>query len=135
MVALLEAALSPSGQIILTSHHTAVMTIVAEAIRYYIGSWAGLYVPVAYGRYAQELIDEPAPYMLGFTKASKPLFNPPKDALVVDLDFNRIFTARPPGLTVSSPAYEVCHTSHAGFRETQQSKVSQTISDLRMTRM
>ena len=97
VVALLEAALSPSGQIILTSHHTAVLTIVAEAIRYYIGSWAGLYVPVAYGRYAQELIDEPAPYMLGFTKASKPLFNPSKDALVVDLDFNRIFTARPPG--------------------------------------
>ena len=97
IVGVLEAAISPQGRIILTSHHAAILTIVAETIRFYLRSWTGLYVPIVYGRHAQGLVDEPAPYILGITKQSRPLYNAPKDALVVDLDFNRIFTSRPPG--------------------------------------
>ena len=97
IVALLDAALSQKAQIIFTSHHIAVLTTVAESVRFYLGSWAGLYVPVVYGRHAQELVEEPAPYILGIPKQSRTLFNPPRDALLIDLDFNRIFTSRPPG--------------------------------------
>ena len=97
VVAILDAALSQKAKIILTSSHTAVLTTITESFRYYLGSWAGLYVPVVYGRHAQELVDEPAPYMLGITKQSRTLYTPPRNALVVDLDHNRIFTSRAPG--------------------------------------
>ncbi|RMZ85767.1 hypothetical protein DV737_g368, partial [Chaetothyriales sp. CBS 132003] len=96
LLGMIEAALCPEGRIILTSHHLSILTIAAEAIRYYLRTWTGLYVPVAYGRHAQELVDEPGPYILGFSKQSRPLYNAPKDALVVDLDYDRIFTSAPP---------------------------------------
>ena len=98
IVAILDAALSRKAQIIFTSHHIAVLTTVAESFRFYLGSWAGLYVPVVYGRHAQELVEEPAPYILGIPKQSRTLFDPPRDSLLIDLDFNRIFTSRPPGV-------------------------------------
>ncbi len=107
IVAILDAALSQQAQIIFTSHHIAVLTTVAESIRFYLSSWAGLYVPVVYGRHAQELVDEPAPYILGIPKQSRTLFNPPRDALLIDLDFNRIFTSRPPG-ALSSRQHAKC---------------------------
>ncbi|RMD43291.1 hypothetical protein DV735_g1830, partial [Chaetothyriales sp. CBS 134920] len=97
IVAVIEAALSPQGRIIFTSQHPAVLTNVAESVRFYVKSWAGLYVPLVYGRQAQEHIDEPAPYILGVTKQTRSLFTAPNDALLVDLDFQRIFTSRPPG--------------------------------------
>ena len=97
IVAILDAALSQKARLIFTSNHVAVLTTVTETLRYYLGSWAGLYVPVVYGRHAQDLVDEPAPYILGMSKQSRPLFNPPQDALLIDLDFNRIFTSRAPG--------------------------------------
>ena len=97
IIAMLDAALSQKAQIIFTSHHVAILTIVAESLRFYLGSWAGLYVPVVYGRHAQALVEEPAPYILGIPKQSRSLFNPPRSALVIDLDFNRIFTSNPPG--------------------------------------
>ncbi|RMZ84074.1 hypothetical protein DV737_g1294, partial [Chaetothyriales sp. CBS 132003] len=97
IVAVIEAALSPQGRIIFTSQHPAVLTNVAESVRFYVKTWAGLYVPLVYGRQAQEHIDEPAPYILGVTKQTRSLFTAPNDALLVDLDFQRIFTSRPPG--------------------------------------
>ncbi|RMZ75699.1 hypothetical protein DV738_g5349, partial [Chaetothyriales sp. CBS 135597] len=96
LLGVIEAALSPEGRIILTSHHLSILTIAAESIRFYLRTWTGLYAPVAYGRHAQELVDEPGPYILGFSKQSRPLYNAPKDALVVDLDYDRIFTSAPP---------------------------------------
>ncbi|RMD40153.1 hypothetical protein DV735_g4983, partial [Chaetothyriales sp. CBS 134920] len=96
LLGVIEAALSPEGRIILTSHHLSILTIAAETIRFYLRTWTGLYSPVAYGRHAQELVDEPGPYILGFSKQSRPLYNAPKDALVVDLDYDRIFTSAPP---------------------------------------
>ena len=97
IVAVIEAALCPNGRIIFTSQHPAILTNVAESVRFYVKTWAGLYVPVVYGRQAQEHIDEPAPYILGVTKQSRSLFTAPREALLVDLDFQRIFTSRPPG--------------------------------------
>ena len=97
IVAVVEATLSPQGRIIFTSQHPAILTSVAEAVRFYVKTWAGLYVPVVYSRHAQQHIDEPAPYILGVTKQSRALFTAPRDALLVDLDFQRIFTTRPPG--------------------------------------
>ncbi|RMZ87682.1 hypothetical protein DV736_g5091, partial [Chaetothyriales sp. CBS 134916] len=96
LMGVIEAALCPEGRIILTSHHLAILTIAAETIRYYLRTWTGLYAPVAYGRHAQELVDEPGPYILGFSKQSRPLYTAPRDALVVDLDYDRIFTSAPP---------------------------------------
>jgi DENN (AEX-3) domain len=96
-VAIIEAALSPQGRIIFTSQHPAILTTAAETVRHYVKNWVGLYEPVVYGRYAQDLIDEPAPYILGVTKQSRSLFTAPRDALLVDLDYDRIFTVKPPG--------------------------------------
>ena len=97
MVAVIEAALSSRGRIVFTSAHYAILTMACETIRHYVKTWAGLYVPVAYAGHVQQLLEEPAPYMLGVTKQSRALTNPPKDALVVDLDAKRIYTSRPPG--------------------------------------
>ena len=97
IVAILEAALSPKGRIIFTSQHPAILTVAAETIRYYVKTWAGLYVPVVYSRHAQEHIDELAPYILGVTKQSRSLFTAPRDAVLVDLDYKRILTSTPPG--------------------------------------
>jgi predicted nucleic acid-binding Zn-ribbon protein len=97
IIAILDSALSQKARIIFTSYHMAVLTNVAETLRFFLGSWAGLYVPVVYGRHAQELVDEPAPYILGIPKQSRALYNAPGSALVIDLDFNRVFTSRPPG--------------------------------------
>ena len=96
VVAAMEAALSPQGKIILSSSHPAILTPVAETIRFFARTWNGLYVPIVYGRHTQDMVDEPAPYILGITKSSKPLYTAPKDALVVDLDSNRIYTTKPP---------------------------------------
>ena len=97
LIAVIEAALSPHGRIIFTSQHPAILTVVAESVRFYVKTWAGMYVPVVCSKEAQQHIDEPAPYILGVTKQSRSLFTVPRDALLVDLDFQRIFTSRPPG--------------------------------------
>lgn len=97
MVAIIEAALSPKGRIVFTSQHPAILTMACETIRHYVKTWAGLYVPVVYGGHVQQLLEEPAPYMLGVTKQSRALSSSPRDALVVDLDSRRIYTSRPPG--------------------------------------
>jgi hypothetical protein len=97
MIAMIEAALSPKGRIVFTSQHPAMLTIACEVIRHYIKTWHGLYVPVVYSGHVQQLLDEPAPYMLGVTKQSRALSSAPRDALVIDLDMHRIYTSRPPG--------------------------------------
>ena len=97
VIAILEAALSPKGRIIFTSQYPSMMTIASETVRYYVKSWAGLYVPTVYGSRAQELLNEDAPYILGLTKQSRAQVTAPRDALVVDLDLHRIYTSRPPG--------------------------------------
>ena len=97
VIAILEAALSRKGRIVFTSSHLAMLTVACESIRHYIKSWSGLYVPVVYGNHVQQILDEPAPYMLGVTKQSRALSSAPRDALVIDLDMHRIYTSRPPG--------------------------------------
>lgn len=97
IVAVLDSAISQKARIIFTSYHIAVLTNVTETLRFFLGSWAGLYVPVVYGRHAQQLVEEPAPYILGIPKQSRTLYNAPGNALVIDLDFNRVFTSQPPG--------------------------------------
>jgi hypothetical protein len=97
LIAVLEAALSPKGRVVFTSSHLAMLTVACESIRHYVKNWSGLYVPVVYGSHVQQLMDEPAPYMLGVTKQSRALSSAPRDALVVDLDMHRIYTSRPPG--------------------------------------
>lgn len=97
LIAIAEAALSPKGRIAFTSQHPAILTIACETIRHYTKTWSGLYVPIVYGGHVQQLLDEPAPYILGVTKQSRALSSAPRDALVVDLDMHRIYTSRPPG--------------------------------------
>jgi hypothetical protein len=97
MIAVIETALSPKGRLIFTSQHHAMLTMACETIRFYVKTWAGLYVPTVYGAHVQEMLVEPAPYMLGVTKQSRALSDAPRDALVVDLDSKRVYTSRPPG--------------------------------------
>ncbi|KIW34170.1 uncharacterized protein PV07_00965 [Cladophialophora immunda] len=100
IVGLIEASVSPTRRIILTSHHPAMLTIAAETIRFCVRvyEWSGLYVPVVHARNASEMVQEPGPYILGITTECRSLFQPPKDALLVDLDRNLVITDHPPNI-------------------------------------
>uniref|UniRef100_A0A8H7NLS6 UDENN domain-containing protein n=1 Tax=Bionectria ochroleuca TaxID=29856 RepID=A0A8H7NLS6_BIOOC len=103
IVGVIEAAISPTRRIIFVSHYPAMLTMAAETVRYCsrVYEWSGLYVPVVHARYAQELAQEPGPYILGITAECRSLFTAPTDALVVDLDRNFVLTSNPP--TALSP--------------------------------
>ncbi|KAG5973041.1 hypothetical protein E4U55_000678 [Claviceps digitariae] len=98
IVGVIEAAVSPTRRIIFVSHYPAMLTIAAETVRYSVRvyEWSGLYVPVVHARHAQELVQEPGPYILGITAECRSLFTAPTDALVVDLDRNFVLTSSPP---------------------------------------
>src|SRR5262245_10245189 len=98
IVGIIEAALSPTRRIIFVSHYPAILTIAAETVRFCVRiyEWSGLYVPLVHGRHAKDLVQEPGPYILGFTAESRSLFTAPNDALVVDLDRNFVLTSCPP---------------------------------------
>lgn len=100
IVGLIEAAVSPTRRIILTSHHPAMLTIAAETIRFCVRvyEWSGLYVPVVHARNVNDMVQEPGPYILGITTECRALFHPPKDALLVDLDRNLVITDHPPNI-------------------------------------
>ncbi|RMD43600.1 hypothetical protein DV735_g1502, partial [Chaetothyriales sp. CBS 134920] len=103
IVGVIEAAVSPTRRIILTSHHAAMLTIAAETIRFCVRvyEWSGLYVPVVHARNASEMVQEPGPYILGITTECRSLFTPPRDALLVDLDRNLVITDHPPAILTS----------------------------------
>ncbi|CAN8104549.1 unnamed protein product [Discula destructiva] len=98
IVGVVEAAISPTRRIIFISHYPAMLTMAAESIRFCarVYEWSGLYVPVVHARHAQELVQEPGPYILGITAECRSLFSAPSDALVVDLDRNFVLTSDPP---------------------------------------
>jgi len=100
IVGLIEAAVSPTRRIILTSHHPAMLTVAAETVRYCVRvyEWSGLYVPVVHARNVHDMVQEPGPYILGITTECRSLFQPPKDALLVDLDRNLVITDHPPNV-------------------------------------
>ena len=103
IVGVIEAAVSSTRRIIFVSHYPAMLTMAAETVRYCarVYEWSGLYVPVVHARHAQELAQEPGPYILGVTAECRSLFTAPNDALVVDLDRNFVLTSSPP--TAFSP--------------------------------
>ncbi|KAJ9649920.1 hypothetical protein H2198_010760 [Neophaeococcomyces mojaviensis] len=104
VVGLIEAAVSPTGRIILMSHHPAMLTVAAETIRLctQVYNWTGLYMPVVHARSVQGLVQEPGPYILGVTTECRSLFTPPRDALLVDLDHNLVSTDHPPNVLATS---------------------------------
>ncbi|KAI1157606.1 AEX-3 domain protein [Nemania serpens] len=103
IVGVIEAAMSPTRQIIFVSHYPAMLTAAAETIRFCVRvyEWSGLYVPVVHARHAKDLVQEPGPYILGITAECRTLFTAPPDALIVDLDRNFVLTSSPP--TALSP--------------------------------
>ncbi|EQL01953.1 DENN domain-containing protein [Ophiocordyceps sinensis CO18] len=105
IVGVVEAAISPTRRIIFVSHYPAMLTVAAETVRYCVRvyEWSGLYVPVVHARHAQELVQEPGPYILGITAECRSLFTAPTDALVVDLDRNFVLTSSPPTALTPSP--------------------------------
>jgi len=100
IVGLVEAAVSPTRRIILTSHFPAMLTIAAETIRLCVRvfEWSGLYVPVVHARHAAAMVQEPGPYILGITTECRSLFTAPEDSLLVDLDRNLVLTNNPPNI-------------------------------------
>lgn len=98
IVGVIEAAISPTRRVIFVSHYPTMLTVAAETVRYCVRvyEWSGLYVPVVHARHAQELVQEPGPYILGITSECRSLFTAPTDALVVDLDRNFVLTSSPP---------------------------------------
>lgn len=98
IVGVIEAAISPTRRIIFVSHYPAMLTMAAETVRFCVRvyEWSGLYVPVVHARHANELVQEPGPYILGITAECRSLFTAPTDALVVDLDRNFVLTSNPP---------------------------------------
>ena len=103
IVGLIEAAVSPTRRIILTSHFPAMLTVAAETIRFCVRvfEWSGLYVPVVHARHVSAMVQEPGPYILGITTECRSLFTPPEDALLVDLDRNLVITTNPPNILTS----------------------------------
>jgi len=79
IVGVVEAAISPTRQIIFVSHYPAMLTVAAETIRYFVRvyEWSGLYVPVVHARHVTELVQEPGPYILGVTSECRSLFTAP----------------------------------------------------------
>lgn len=55
-------------------------------------------MPVVHARNVGEMVQEPGPYILGITTECRSLFQPPKDALLVDLDRNLVITDHPPNV-------------------------------------
>ena len=100
IVGLIEAAVSPTRRIILTSHHPAMLTVAAETVRFCVRvyEWSGLYVPVVHARHVYDLVNEPGPYILGITTECRSLFTPPEDALLIDLDRNYAICSNPPNI-------------------------------------
>lgn len=88
----IDVALSPTGRIIFVSHHYAMLSIVSEAIRQCIRvyNWTGLYIPVVHALQIGSLSHEPGPYILGIGAEMCPLFEPPPDALIVNIDSDSI---------------------------------------------
>jgi hypothetical protein len=81
IVGLIEAALSPTRRIIFVSHYPAMLTVAAETLRFCVRvfEWSGLYVPIVHGRHAKDMVQEPGPYILGFTAECRSLFTAPSD--------------------------------------------------------
>ena len=81
IVGLIEAALSPTRRIIFISHYPAMLTVAAETLRFCVRvfEWSGLYVPVVHARHAKDMVQEPGPYILGFTAECRSLFTAPSD--------------------------------------------------------
>lgn len=104
IVGLIEAAVSPTRRIILTSHHPAMLTVAAETVRFCVRvyEWSGLYVPVVHARHVYDLVNEPGPYILGITTECRSLFTPPEDALLIDLDRNYAICSNPPNILTQS---------------------------------
>ncbi|KAF3929623.1 hypothetical protein ABW20_dc0100990 [Dactylellina cionopaga] len=100
IVGVIEAALSPTRRVIFVSHYPAMLTIATETVRFCVRvyEWSGLYVPLVHARHAKDLVQEPGPYILGFTAECRSLFSAPNDALVVDLDRNFVLTSSPPSV-------------------------------------
>ncbi|KAK6539798.1 hypothetical protein TWF694_009989 [Orbilia ellipsospora] len=100
IVGVIEAALSPTRRIIFVSHYPAILPIAAETVRLCVRvyEWSGLYVPLVHARHAKDLVQEPGPYILGFTAECRSLFSAPNDALVIDLDRNFVLTSSPPSV-------------------------------------
>ncbi|KAJ6258949.1 hypothetical protein Dda_5844 [Drechslerella dactyloides] len=100
IVGVIEAALSPTRRIIFVSHYPSILTVAAETVRLCVRvyEWSGLYVPLVHARHAKDLVQEPGPYILGFTAECRSLFAAPNDALVVDLDRNFVLTSSPPSI-------------------------------------
>ena len=103
IVGLIEAAVSPTRRIILTSHFPAMLTVAAETIRFCVRvfEWSGLYVPVVHARHVTAMVQEPGPYILGITTECRSLFTAPEDSLLVDLDRNLVITTNPPNILSS----------------------------------
>lgn len=103
IVGLIEAAVSPTRRIILTSHFPAMLTVAAETIRFCVRvfEWSGLYVPVVHARHVSAMVQEPGPYILGITTECRSLFTSPEDSLLIDLDRNLVITSNPPNILTS----------------------------------
>lgn len=109
LAGVISAAVAPTSRIIFLSHYPAMLTIAAETLRFCVRvyEWSGLYVPIVHARDLGDLVHEPGPYMLGATSDCRSLFNAPLDAMVVDLDKNRVFTQDPPSMLTSSQSHKL----------------------------
>lgn len=108
IVSVIETALSPSGRIIFTSKHPAILNIASESTRLAcrIFEWSGLYVPVAHCSAIKSLVEEKGPYILGITSECRRLISAPADVVVVDLDQGLIQTRNPPIVFLKSSSRE-----------------------------
>ena len=128
IVGLIEAAVSPTRRIILTSHHPAMLTVAAETVRFCVRvyEWSGLYVPVVHARHVYDLVNEPGPYILGITTECRSLFTPPEDALLIDLDRNYAICSNPPNiLTQGQRAKMITRLTQALHQDVEISGVPQ----------
>lgn len=107
IVGAVEAALSPTGRIILTSQHSSILTLASETLRKFVRvcEWSGLYMPIVHARHANVLVHEPGPYILGISTESRTVYNAPADSIIVDLDRNYVLNANL--LKVFTPAQRI----------------------------
>ncbi|OZJ02123.1 hypothetical protein BZG36_04744, partial [Bifiguratus adelaidae] len=96
IVVILEAILA-EGKIIFLSKHTQMLTLAAESslILAYPFYWPFVYIPVLPDR-LMTCLQAPVPYIVGVQGNMASLDQPPDDAVIVDLDQNKIFAVEQP---------------------------------------
>ncbi|KIM25078.1 hypothetical protein M408DRAFT_26482 [Serendipita vermifera MAFF 305830] len=99
-----EIALSPTGRVLFTSRHPAMLGIAVSTIKYLVElrGWNGIALQAVHSRDAKIYLEDPGPWILGLATEARYLARTAPEVCICDLDINYVNCVSPPPGHVSS---------------------------------